>query len=89
VKQGLSLLLMYEFLVFFHIYIVINCGDPGRPDNGNTIVTSTTVGSVVTHTCNDGFVLDGADQRECISAGMWSAPLPTCRSKSNNNLYYY
>ena len=77
-KQRLSLLLVYEFLVGF---IVVDCGDPGRPDNGNTMVTSTTFGSIVNHTCNEGYVLDGADQRECLSTGMWSAPLPTCNSK--------
>jgi len=72
------------------IIIVIDCGDPGRPDNGNTIGTSTTFGSTVTHTCNDGFILDGADQRECISldgiTGMWSPSLPTCNSKFNNSV---
>jgi len=81
---------MYRCLV---VFIVIDCGDTGRPDNGNTIGTSTTFGSVVTHTCNEGFVLVGANQRECISAdgitGMWSASLPTCNSKSNNNLCTY
>jgi len=72
------------------IIIVIKCGDPGRPDNGNTIRTSITFGSTVAHTCNEGFVLDGADHRECISldgiTGMWSPPLPTCNSKFNNSV---
>jgi len=72
------------------VFIVIDCGDPGRPDNGNTIGTSTTFGSVVTHTCNEGYELVGADQRECISpdgiTGTWSEPLPTCNSKSNNSV---
>ena len=72
------------------IIIVIDCGDPGIPDNGNTTGTSTTFGSVVTHTCDEGYVLDGANQRECISPdginGTWSEPLPTCNSKYNNSV---
>ena len=68
------------------ILLVIDCGDPGVPVDGSTVGTSTTFGSVVTHTCNEGFLLDGEDRRECESddliKGMWSAPLPTCDSKS-------
>ena len=69
------------------VFLVIDCGDPGIPINGSTTGTSTTFGSVVTHTCDVGFMLDGADQRECIlddsSNGVWSEPLPTCTSKYN------
>ena len=41
----------------------------------------------MTHTCDPGFMLSGADERECIlsddpSIGVWSEPLPTCDSKS-------
>ena len=72
-----------------NLYIVITCGDPGIPVNGNTIGDDFTFGSVVNHTCNEGFVLDGAGQRQCISpdniTGMWSAPLPICNSKPKNN----
>ena len=60
---------------------VIDCGDPGTPSNGNTIGTSTTFGSIVNHTCNIGYILNGEDQRECLSNGFWSSPLPTCISK--------
>jgi len=45
------------------------------------MVTATTVGSVANHTCDEGYVLVGADERECLPTGMWSAPLPTCNSK--------
>ena len=62
-------------------YIVIDCGDPGMPDNGATTGSTTTFGSVVTHSCDDGFVLVGADERTCLESGNWSAPLPSCESK--------
>ena len=60
---------------------MIVCGDPGIPDNGATSVTDTTVGSLANHTCDDGYLLVGAMQRECLPDGTWSPDLPTCRRK--------
>ena len=51
------------------------------PENGDTMVTDTTVGEIANHTCNDGFVLRGAIQRECLPNGEWSEPLPMCVGK--------
>ena len=79
--------------------IVVDCGEPGTPTNGNTMGTlinitstdvvtlalSTTFGSLVNHTCDEGFRLIGATLRECLANGNWSAPLPTCECKQ---LYY-
>ena len=65
-----------------NLYTVVDCGDPGIPDNGTTTGTNTTFGSVVTHTCNDGFVLVGTDERICLESGNWSASLPSCESKN-------
>ena len=64
------------------IFIVVDCGDPGTPANGNTTGTSTTFGSVVTHACDEGFLLVGADERECLANGTWE-PLPVCMCKHN------
>ena len=58
-----------------------DCSDPGRPENGNTIGDDTSVDAVVNHTCNIGFVLNGASERECLPSGNWSEPLPTCDGK--------
>jgi len=58
-----------------------NCGDPGRPENGNTFGDGFSVGAVVNHTCNIGFALIGASERECLPSGNWSEPLPTCDGK--------
>ena len=63
---------------FIYASTVDTCGDPGTPTDGSTDVTSTTVGSVVTHSCNSGFVLVGAKERECLPNGTWSEPLPFC-----------
>ncbi len=38
------------------------------------------VGTMATHTCNDGFVLVGSETRECLVGGRWSGLFaPTCR----------
>ena len=60
---------------------VINCGDPGSPSNGNSQVSGSTFGSTVNHTCNEGYELNGVNERECLANGSWSAPLPSCDSK--------
>ena len=39
------------------------------------------IGTVATHTCEDGFVLVGAGTRECEVGGMWSESTPTCERK--------
>ena len=69
-----------------NLYIVVNCGDPGIPDNGTATGTTTTFGSVVIHTCDDGSVLVGANERICLESGDWSAAPPSCQSKCNTNL---
>lgn len=63
--------------------VVVDCGDPGILSNGNTVGTTTTFNSVVNHTCNMGYALNGTNQRVCLESGNWSAPLPMCISKSD------
>ena len=63
-------------------YIAIDCGDPSTPTNGDTVVHSTTLGSVVTHTCDEGYSLDGANERECLESGnQLTRKLPPCDGK--------
>ena len=62
----------------------VNCGNPGEPDNGDTLGTTTTLDSVVTHTCDRGFVLIGVRRRVCLPDGMWSEPLPSCIGNLQN-----
>ena len=62
-------------------FVVSDCGDPGTPDNGNTIGDSFTFGSIINHTCNEGYIINGPPQRECLANQSWSGTLPTCDSK--------
>ena len=59
------------------------CGFPGTPTYGRTTTHISSDGVVLTamHFCNEGFILDGVNQRTCLSNGSWSDPLPTCVSK--------
>jgi len=59
----------------------VDCGSPGRLLNGVSNFTSTTFGSMVTHMCDEGFVLCGIETRTCQSNSMWSGSLPDCVSK--------
>ena len=72
----------YKITNCLHVHAhAVNCGDPGTPSNGDTEGTVTTFGSIVNHTCNEGYELNGANERECLANRSWSAPLPTCNSK--------
>lgn len=58
--------------------VVIDCGDPGIPANGQRSVTdSSFFSSEVSYTCNAGFVLIGPTTRVCNESG-WSGFLPFC-----------
>ncbi len=38
------------------------------------------VGTVATHSCNDGFILGaGSEIRTCLNSGIWSGLIPVCR----------
>ena len=65
-------------------FSVSDCGDPGTPINGNTIGDTFTFGSIINHTCNVGFEINGPLQRQCLHNASWSGLLPTCDSKLTN-----
>lgn len=68
--------------VYKHTYTdSINCGDPSTLRNGRRFVGGTVEGSVVSFSCNSGFLLVGSDRRSCLANGDWSGNLPLCTSK--------
>ncbi len=38
------------------------------------------VGTIATHTCNDGYRLSGFETRECVLEGRWNRLPPVCIS---------
>ena len=73
--------MVYKTVIIITGLTVIDCGHPGTPENGNTTVTNTTVGSTATHTCDDLYILHGVSQRQCLLNGSWSPDLPSCIRK--------
>ena len=60
----------------------MDCGHPGTPSNGNSDFNSTTLGAVVMHSCDSGYVLcNGSESRSCQPDMSWSGKLPDCISK--------
>ena len=61
----------------------VDCGDPGRPTNGDRVLSDTSLGSQVLYICNPGFELSGSLRRVCETTGSWSSSLPTCTGMSS------
>jgi hypothetical protein len=65
------------------VVIVDGCGPLPPPENGNVDASITTVGSVATYSCNNGFLISGDSQRNCQMDGFWSGSAPTCLGTMN------
>ena len=60
-----------------------DCGDPGRPRNGDRVLSDTSLGSQVLYICNPGFEITGSQRRVCETSSSWSNSLPVCTGKPN------
>ena len=60
---------------------LVNCGDPGTPENGFRVGSNYQFGSEVYYSCDHGYQLSGPESRTCQSARIWSGTLPACLSK--------
>ncbi|KAI8498132.1 hypothetical protein Bbelb_240760 [Branchiostoma belcheri] len=54
------------------------CPTLTAPPNGALSTTATSYQTVVTFTCNTGYMLNGAADATCQADGTWSNPVPTC-----------
>eukprot|EP00051_Salpingoeca_urceolata_P017103 m.230791 g.230791 ORF g.230791 m.230791 type:complete len:2290 (-) comp18860_c1_seq4:608-7477(-) len=61
--------------------IVVCEEDINAPENGNVEVPDDTHGNVATHTCDTGYMLQGASERVCQADGTWSGSPPTCQPR--------
>ena len=74
---------VYGILLFLSLFIpvpVVDCGDPGTPENAQRTLSSTTYNSVVSYRCDIGYTIS-AFTRTCQSDGQWSGSLPQCTSE--------
>ncbi|XP_065174514.1 sushi, von Willebrand factor type A, EGF and pentraxin domain-containing protein 1-like [Sycon ciliatum] len=54
------------------------CPAPGRIQNGQISGYQRSVGSVITYTCRQGYLLMGAAEIRCLMDGQWSSRAPVC-----------
>lgn len=57
----------------------VQCEELSQINNGQTLVTDRTFGSVAEFRCDEGFRLHGSARRECRSDGKWSENEPYCQ----------
>ena len=62
--------------------IVLNCTDPGVPNNGSRLGSDFTNSSVVSFTCNNGYTLQGTGSVLCYR-GSWTASIPNCKNMTS------
>jgi len=68
--------------VLHRLFILVDCGEPGTPTNGQVTFEGTVEGSTANYECDFGYELIGASQRRCTSSDvLWSGNVPECRSK--------
>ena len=57
---------------------IVNCSDPGTPNNGMLQGEAFTYNSVVTYNCSVGYNLTGAVTLICLADGTWNESMPSC-----------
>eukprot|EP00794_Sanderia_malayensis_P016096 gene16096-17717_t len=62
----------------------INCGNPGRLNNGMRFGSDFTIGKNITYDCNYGYSLIGPKTRTCQSDFTWSGDQPVCDNKKHD-----
>ena len=56
--------------------------DNGVITYGSDITDPFDFGTTATYSCNDGFVLEGTQVRNCVLDGIWDGAAPLCRGKN-------
>ena len=86
-----SLVIDYKFPLYTnHMYIVlhtctaVDCGAPEDLANGMIRALYTVYRSVITYSCDYGYILIGVQTRTCQEDGRWSGQSPTCAGNAKN-----
>lgn len=77
VESRIFCCILYVYM-YVCLFAVVDCGDPGSPNDGINRVFSTTFGSVAHYECDSSFRLVGTGRRICQPNGQWSGSLPSC-----------
>ena len=68
---------MGTFCYFFKV--LVNCGDPGSPLNGQKRGSRYWTGESIRFHCHPGYRLIGPATRLCLPSGNWSGIQPSCK----------
>ena len=66
------------FTELFCQFAGVDCGSLTAPLNGFIDIEETTLGSVVSYSCQRGYILSNDESRVCQSTGVWSGEEPIC-----------
>lgn len=61
---------------------LVDCGEITPPEKGFVMGVGTRYRDEVKFTCEEGYVIEGESQAQCLETGNWSAVLPTCKPVS-------
>ncbi|XP_056146411.1 sushi domain-containing protein 2-like [Lampris incognitus] len=62
---------------------VVSCGWLSPPQNGKKEGTTYLQGAMVRLSCNDGYILQGSEERMCQKNGQWSGITTSCEAAGN------
>ncbi len=67
-----------------YLSTVLDCGEPPELENGKVATPhTTTCGSEVTYSCNNGYLLEGVSSRTCEPNQQWSNGTTRCERMLN------
>ena len=69
---------VFSTVLCYHLPPAILCPELTAPENGVVTTTGLTPGSTATYSCDDGYALDGAQNRTCQDNGTWTNQPPSC-----------
>ena len=70
------------------------CPHRPHPSNGaytrlQRTKTTWYIGEEAAYVCDDGFTLSGSRSSSCLSTGLWSEVVPTCRRSKLHRIFRY
>ena len=66
--------------------LLVDCGDPGLPENSERQGDQFLFTDTIQFTCNDGYYQSSGDNNlTCLNTGEWDGALPNC---TGNNIPY-
>lgn len=81
--------MFYMFSLFF---AYVDCGKPQSIQQGDSNFVKTTYGSVVTYSCQDGYILNGQSAMKCdLQDGepFWNSVPPVCEIKCKTEMLIF